>query len=439
MTVFQLLEQCHPRLCSKIIDNNGEVRYTSFNQLIPRHFVMMTEGLKFRERVPYVSSNRQMTVRVVPISLFSDDTSGNRSKKWNCFDSWVMDIAAFDLEDSNKYENHFFLCTSNHKVTAMEMVKPLTEDLLELEKGIVMYDAELQKNVFVIAPVLLFRGDNVRQAELALRKGSRVITHVDSVIEPGSSNKWGEIGFKLTGAEDLLKLKAVDLSQDLPLQLLSLFFRNYNFKALHCNLTSSLTAFRSFVGRDFKILVQLLPTLLQKANFFNPSLFDENQDSFRSMFECFDNLGLLASLVYMEKIDNFHYYKQILDITVSKTITAMDDLHHTTVLTRRRSAAAGTEAITKMNFSSLGEQQHKFMRELLCHTNRQNGGRDVAVRFAEEFMLRHISQGGLFVKDPSFSVWETCGVKVLESFDATINQSELELLDNINSQKKLAL
>ncbi|KAI7874002.1 uncharacterized protein EV154DRAFT_430505 [Mucor mucedo] len=64
-----------------------------------------------------------MTVRVVPISLFSDDTSSNRSKKWNCFDSWVMNIAAFDLEESNKYENHF-LCTSNHKVTAMEMVKP---------------------------------------------------------------------------------------------------------------------------------------------------------------------------------------------------------------------------------------------------------------------------------------------------------------------------
>ncbi|KAI7865213.1 uncharacterized protein EV154DRAFT_584452 [Mucor mucedo] len=83
MTVLQLHEQCHPRLCSKIIDNSGEVRYTSFNQLIPRHFVMMTEGLKFRERVPYVSSNRQMTVRVVPISLFSDHTSGNRSKKWN--------------------------------------------------------------------------------------------------------------------------------------------------------------------------------------------------------------------------------------------------------------------------------------------------------------------------------------------------------------------
>ncbi|KAI7871419.1 uncharacterized protein EV154DRAFT_529593, partial [Mucor mucedo] len=116
---------------------------------------------------------QQVAVRVLPITLFSDDTSGNRSKKWNCFESWIMNIAAFPLDESNKYENHFFFCTNNYEVTAMEMVKPLTDDLLKLEKGLVMYDAERQEDVFVIAPVLFFRGDNVRQAELALNKGSR--------------------------------------------------------------------------------------------------------------------------------------------------------------------------------------------------------------------------------------------------------------------------
>ncbi|KAI7871421.1 uncharacterized protein EV154DRAFT_529594, partial [Mucor mucedo] len=85
------------------------------------------------------------------------------------------------------------------------------------------------------------------------------------------------------------------------------------------------------------------------------------------------------------------------------------------------------------------EQQHKFMRELLCHTNRQNGGRDVAVRFAEEYMLRHISQGRLFVKDTSSPVWESCGMSVTQSFDPTIFESELELLDNNNSQRKLVV
>ncbi|KAI7865316.1 uncharacterized protein EV154DRAFT_407422, partial [Mucor mucedo] len=112
----------------------------------------------------------------VPISLFSDDTSGNRSKKWNCFDTWTMTISALPLKISNEYENHFFICTSNHIITAMEMIEPLTNDLYNLEKGMVMYDSQFKQNVFVISPVLFIRGDNVRQAEIALHKESRA-TH----------------------------------------------------------------------------------------------------------------------------------------------------------------------------------------------------------------------------------------------------------------------
>lgn len=51
------------------------------------------------------------------------------------------------------------------------MMGPLGEDLSALEKGMVMYDAELVQDVFVVAPVLFLRGDNVRQAEMALHKG----------------------------------------------------------------------------------------------------------------------------------------------------------------------------------------------------------------------------------------------------------------------------
>ncbi|KAI7875545.1 uncharacterized protein EV154DRAFT_526606 [Mucor mucedo] len=85
------------------------------------------------------------------------------------------------------------------------------------------------------------------------------------------------------------------------------------------------------------------------------------------------------------------------------------------------------------------ERQHKFMGDLLCHTSRQNGGRDVAVRFAEEYMLRHISLGGLFVKDTSSPVWESCSMSATQSFDPTIFERELELLENNNSQRKLVV
>ncbi|KAI7877678.1 uncharacterized protein EV154DRAFT_569021 [Mucor mucedo] len=106
----------------------------------------------------------------------------------------------------------------------------------------------------------------------------------------------------------------------------------------------------------------------------------------------------------------------------------MNELHRTTVLTRRRSAADETEATTKMNFSSLcnGLKSHLSIR-VSPYVERVSGGPhtetererwgDVAVQFAEVLMLCHISQGGLFVKDLTFSVWKTFGVNVLELFN----------------------
>ncbi|GAA5807668.1 hypothetical protein MFLAVUS_001039 [Mucor flavus] len=151
---------------------------------------------------------------------------------------------------------------------------------------------------------------------------------------------------------------------------------------------------------------------------------------------------------------------------MERTITAMDNLQHTIIVPNNtRRTRTGTTALEKIKFSSLCnrlkahlvhipqdidqfdggphtesetcEQQHKFMRELLYHTNRQNGGRDIAVRFAEEYMLRHIGEGGYF-PNPSTSALEMCGASVQAAFDNTLIQSELELLDNNSSRKKLA-
>ncbi|KAI9491383.1 hypothetical protein BDB00DRAFT_930543 [Zychaea mexicana] len=419
------------------------------------------------------------------------------------------------------------------------MTGPLVEDLCQLERGQVMYDAILGEDIFVIAPVLFFCGDNVRQAELALNKGSMAKhtcrycywqadpskpidatgqpvalrysagTHLaqertwidfrdfvrgaeernsrvhlpnrgrvvrlnggTNSMTPSSTADWSNLSFKLTGAEVLLNLNAVDLSKDLPVEILhtillgmtkyclkilmqyfiqtketdslTLLFRNYNSPALHRNLTSSLKIARNN----------------------NPQLFTDH-DSFSAMFECFNKLAALSSLVYMQKIDNFDQYKLELDTTVAETMTAMDNLQHTTtpIAESRRTPATRTTAIQRMNFSSLCnrlkshllihlsqdadrfggavhteaercEQHHKFMRELLCHTNRQNGGRDMARKFAEEYMLRHICKGGRFV-DCFSGVWETCRPGVIASYDPALVQSGLVLADNTNSSKKL--
>ncbi|KAL0582255.1 hypothetical protein ABG067_007900, partial [Albugo candida] len=224
--------------------------------------------------------------------------------------------------------------------------------------------------------MFVFGGSENREDAVVLPNRGRGNT------EPTLERNFDNLSFKLTGGETFVKLNALDLSKDSPVEILhtvqlgmvkycfiiaygnflnqdhivalTKLFRNYNSKALHRNLTSSLKSFRSFLGRDYKILVQLLPSLLQKACLDNPALFSDGA-SFQAMFECFDNLGSLASLCYMEKIDNFKQYKDLLEFTVSETILAMDKLQHTILpaQNRRRVNAEANTALAKMKFSSL--------------------------------------------------------------------------------------
>ena len=48
----------------------------------------------------------------------------------------------------------------------------MIDELEKLEKGVVMYDAYLQKKVLVIAPLLCILADNVRASELVNHMGS---------------------------------------------------------------------------------------------------------------------------------------------------------------------------------------------------------------------------------------------------------------------------
>ena len=45
--------------------------------------------------------------------LYCDDTSGNRSKKWNEHNSYLMTAAGLPREDAQREYNIQFLCTSN--------------------------------------------------------------------------------------------------------------------------------------------------------------------------------------------------------------------------------------------------------------------------------------------------------------------------------------
>ena len=110
-------------------------------------------------------------VVVIPVNLFTDDSSGNRSKKWNKFDCWTLLLAGLPKHENAKLHNVHFLACSN-RVPVLDMVSSIVDDLINLEKGIPMYDAYLSQEVYVLAPVLCIQSDNPRTSELLNHQGA---------------------------------------------------------------------------------------------------------------------------------------------------------------------------------------------------------------------------------------------------------------------------
>ena len=110
-------------------------------------------------------------VIMVPLMVFTDDTSGNKSKIWNKFDSWCFQLAGLPKKENANLQNIHFICSSN-KAPVMEMVKPLVKQFLALEDGIVHFDALLQCDVIVVAPILCFLCDNPRASQLCSHMGA---------------------------------------------------------------------------------------------------------------------------------------------------------------------------------------------------------------------------------------------------------------------------
>lgn len=115
---------------------------------------------------PSKASSNSLPVFTLPLILYSDDTSGNRSKKWNKFDVWTLLLAGLPRSDNAKMEN-IHMITASNQVSALDMSTPIVKDLQKLEEeGIVTYDAHLKQNVRVLAKVLVIICDNGRSTQL---------------------------------------------------------------------------------------------------------------------------------------------------------------------------------------------------------------------------------------------------------------------------------
>lgn len=108
----------------------------------------------------------------IPLELYSEDTSGNRSKKWNCFNLWCLLLAGLSKAQNAKLKNIHFLTCSNI-ASPLEMAIPIVRDLLMLEEeGLIAYDAFNKQDVLMVAPIICSLADNPRASELLNHMGS---------------------------------------------------------------------------------------------------------------------------------------------------------------------------------------------------------------------------------------------------------------------------
>ncbi|KAA1076465.1 hypothetical protein PGT21_007921 [Puccinia graminis f. sp. tritici] len=105
-------------------------------------------------------------IRQMPISLYSDDTSGNTSKKWNKHISYYFTLASLPPHLTNQHFHCHFLCTSN-SAGPMELAEAIVDDLIELQtEGVVAYDSSISEEVLVTSFLLCFLADTPMHAEI---------------------------------------------------------------------------------------------------------------------------------------------------------------------------------------------------------------------------------------------------------------------------------
>ena len=111
-------------------------------------------------------------VVTVPIILYSDDMSGNKSKKWHEFNNWCLLLAGLPRHLNSQLAN-IHLISFSDSVSTLHMAEPIADELLLLEnEGLQVFDAHLRQNVHVFAPLLLCICDNPRASELLNHRGS---------------------------------------------------------------------------------------------------------------------------------------------------------------------------------------------------------------------------------------------------------------------------
>ncbi|KAI9028882.1 hypothetical protein CLU79DRAFT_736546 [Phycomyces nitens] len=240
-----------------------------------------------------------------------------------------------------------------------------------------------------------------------------------------------DLGYSNTGTEDLLCLQSFDPALDTPVEILHTvalgvckYLVNHLFKEVLKGNTASQVklsdlleqekgsrdftrTFRkklrhsgSYLGKEFKILVQVLPPILNAEFTDDPKVC--------MIAKPFTELGILSSLLFVREITtDFDQYLNNIDNAARRLVKS---LHEYDVYAKTKfSLTLKTHLLLHLKEdikrfgcalhfeTEKGEQFNKFIRTHLVYSNRRADNRDLTHKFGKQDMLRHIANGSSWI------------------------------------------
>jgi hypothetical protein len=297
----------------KLSDVTSVAPPPSYQSLLILQDNMALHSLGYQDYQRFISQHALkaagIPVVIAPLLLYSDDTSGNRSKKWNKFDVWCCALASIPKDKAHNLTNIFFISCSN-RTSAVPMSGPIVDNLKLLEGGIRVFDSVLMSEVLVIAPVICLLCDNARSSELLNHLGSKAVK-LCRICNTSDATVVGDLRSKQQTLEYISKIAleptkkqkkelrtkyglhekdnplfklSLDLYKSSPVEVLHTILlgcckymlrqfmndrsanqkkqimariKSFPHSGMNCMVSSNISYFKSFVGRDFKSLMQM--------------------------------------------------------------------------------------------------------------------------------------------------------------------------------------
>ncbi len=125
--------------------------------------VMPDDMAKGRQLLMSGGITSEMEIVSVPLMLFSDDMNAGRTKTFSKMDNTILVLPSVRDACNKKARHHL---TSSKSAKLEDQLQAILQDVVNLRKGAVMFDAWRKKPVFIVADLIAILADNPRANEI---------------------------------------------------------------------------------------------------------------------------------------------------------------------------------------------------------------------------------------------------------------------------------